>query len=89
MIATVGDLIEKLQEYSTMLPVHIEGYAKGTENENRGYDVVDVEGWKNEDGRIGVTIYGRLREPSEQPDDESVHAKTGAEDDGTTEARGK
>jgi hypothetical protein len=59
----VQELITELQKYPADAQVGIEGYQAGTEDENRGYDVVCVEGWKNEDFQHGVILYGLLRQP--------------------------
>ena len=57
---TVGDLIAQLSDFSSDLPVDIEGYVPGTADQTVGLKPANVEGWQKEDGARGVTIHARV-----------------------------
>jgi len=54
------DLKAELNKFPDDIVVEIEGYAAGTETENRGYEITAVDGWQDEYGGKGITVWGRL-----------------------------
>lgn len=68
MIKTVGDLKRALQIFDDNLSIDIEGYKAGTEDNNIGYLITEVDGWMQAElGVRGVSIYARRKEVSNGP----------------------
>jgi hypothetical protein len=61
---TVGKLIEFLKTIDADLPVLIEGYAVGTEKENRGYDLKHAEVLVDGEGAATCVLWGKLKAPA-------------------------
>lgn len=53
------DLRAELEKFPDDLVVEIEGYAAGTETENKSFEITAVDGWQKEDGSKGVTVWSR------------------------------
>jgi hypothetical protein len=59
---TVRELMEKLQWLPPEIEIEIFGYRAGTDEENRGYDLVDVEGLENGEGKRFAALWTKQRE---------------------------
>lgn len=57
---TVGELMAELAQWPQETEIEVAGYAAGDDSKDAVYEVTALDGWRDENGNQGVTIWARL-----------------------------